>query len=164
MAFGRCDAILAFLPRSSCLWALGIGTNTAVFSLMDAVMLRMLPVSDPERLVIFAHRGDGEPSTGSNYPLYEALRTGSQSFAGVLAFWQFPMKLRLGDERVSVDGQFVTTNYFSKYWGSNRFSAGRFPRPIPRTPSLLSAQGSGSEALAARRMSSVRQSPSTAYR
>ena len=92
---------------------LGIGANTAVFSLMDAVMLRMLPVSDPERLVIFAHRGDGEASTGSNYPLYETLRSGSRSFADVLAFWQFPMKLRLGDERVSVDGQFVTTNYFS---------------------------------------------------
>src|SRR5437867_1847018 len=54
--------------------ALGIGANTAVFSLMDAVMLRMLPVSDPERLVIFAHRGDGEALTGSNYPIYETLR------------------------------------------------------------------------------------------
>src|SRR5438094_9409508 len=36
--------------------ALGIGANTAVFSLMDTVMFRMLPVNDPERLVAFAHR------------------------------------------------------------------------------------------------------------
>ena len=144
---------------------LGIGANTAVFSLMDAVMLRMLPVSDPERLVIFAHRGDGEASTGSNYPLYETLRSGSRSFADALAFWQFPMKLRLGDERVSVDGQFVTTNYFSVLGVQpilgrgvfrNRFH-GRLRRDQPRD---LEAECFS----AARRMSSVRPSPSTAFR
>ena len=93
--------------------ALGIGANTAVFSLMDAVMLRMLPVSDPDRLVVFAHRGDGEASTGSNYPIYESLRTRSRSFQGVLAFWPLPMKLRLGSVTSSIDGQYVTPNYFS---------------------------------------------------
>jgi predicted permease len=93
--------------------SLGIGANTAVFSLMDAVMLRMLPVHNPERLVIFAHRGDGEPSTGSNYPLYETLRTQSNSFQGALAFWAIGMKLRSGSATASVDGQFVTPNYFS---------------------------------------------------
>jgi macrolide transport system ATP-binding/permease protein len=93
--------------------ALGIGANTAVFSLMDAVMLRMLPVSDPHRLVVFAHRGDGEASTGSNYPIYETLRTRSRSFQGVLAFWPLPMKLRLGSVTSSIEGQYVTLNYFS---------------------------------------------------
>jgi predicted permease len=93
-------------------FALGTGANTAVFSLMDAVMFRLLPVNDPERLVILAHRGDGDASTGSNYPLYETLRTRSQSFDGVLAFWALPMKLKLA-ETVSLDGQYVTPNYFS---------------------------------------------------
>ena len=92
--------------------ALGIGANTVVFSLMDTVMFRMLPVSDPERLVVFAHRGEGEASTGSNYPLYETLRTKSQSFLGVLSFWELPMKVRTGSETVSADAQFVTPNYF----------------------------------------------------
>jgi predicted permease len=93
--------------------ALGVGANTAVFSLMNAVMLRLLPVSDPERLVIFAHRGDGDASTGSNYPIYETLRTQNRSFLGVLAFWQLPMKLRLGSVTSSIDGQYVTPSYFT---------------------------------------------------
>ena len=93
--------------------SLGIGANTAVFSLMDTVMLRMLPVQNPERLVIFAHRGDGEASTGSNYPLYETLRKQSKSFLDVLALWALPMKVRAGGETISVDGQYVTPNYFS---------------------------------------------------
>ena len=93
--------------------ALGVGANTAVFSLMNAVMLRLLPVSDPERLVVFAHRGDGDASTGSNYPIYENLRTRSRSFQGVLAFCPLPMKLRLGSVTSSIDGQYVTPNYFS---------------------------------------------------
>ncbi|MCZ2075340.1 MAG: ABC transporter permease [Bryobacterales bacterium] len=93
--------------------SLGIGANTAVFSLMDTVMLRMLPVHNPERLVIFAHRGDGEASTGSNYPLYETLRKQSKSFLDVLAFWALPMKVRVGGETIPVDGQYVTPNYFS---------------------------------------------------
>jgi macrolide transport system ATP-binding/permease protein len=92
--------------------ALGIGANTAVFSLMDAVMLRRLPVSDPDRLVVFAHRGDGEASTGSNYPIYETLRR-SRSFQDVIAFWPLPMKLRLRSVTSSIDGQYVTPNYFS---------------------------------------------------
>jgi putative ABC transport system permease protein len=93
--------------------SLGIGANTAVFSLMDTVMLRMLPVHDPERLVIFAHRGAGEASTGSNYPLYETLREQSKSFLDVLAFWALPMKVRVGGETIPVNGQYVTPNYFS---------------------------------------------------
>jgi hypothetical protein len=61
--------------------SLGIGATTAVFSLMDTVMLRMLPVYNPARLVIFAHRGDGEASTGSNYPLYETFENRASPFS-----------------------------------------------------------------------------------
>jgi hypothetical protein len=49
-------------------------------------MLRLLPVSDPERLVIFAHRGDGDASTGSNYPIGQA--HGLRSDRGSLLFRQ----------------------------------------------------------------------------
>jgi predicted permease len=93
--------------------ALGIGANTAIFSLVDAVLLKLLPVRDPEQLVIFAHAGKGAPTRGSNYPLYEFLRDRNQSLAGLFAFWPIDLKVRTDAGTRSVAGQFVTANYFS---------------------------------------------------
>jgi predicted permease len=92
---------------------LGIGANTAVFSVLDAVLLRSLPVRDPKQLWIFAHRGGGEPSTGCNYHHYETLREGGRSFADLMAFWPLELKVRVGPEYEALTGQYVTTNYFS---------------------------------------------------
>ena len=73
--------------------ALGIGANTAIFSLMDVIMLRMLPVDDPGQLVLF---GDGR-AAGSNeslpndserlfsYPFYRDFSQENQAFSGVAA-------------------------------------------------------------------------------
>jgi predicted permease len=93
--------------------ALGIGANTTIFSLIDAVLLKLLPVKDPKQLVVFAHRDTGLPSTGSNYPLYKTLRDGSQSFAGCFAFWPLDFRARIGAESEPARGQYVTSNYFS---------------------------------------------------
>src|SRR5262245_833567 len=66
--------------------ALGIGANTAIFSLINAMMLRMLPVKDAQELAIFSTIG-GEKGTGYifSYPLYEMFRDRNQSFNGVIA-------------------------------------------------------------------------------
>jgi predicted permease len=64
--------------------ALGIGANTAIFTLIDTVLLRSLPVHDPEKLVVFALDPD-DPSVGSNYPDYLYIRDHSKSFSGVVA-------------------------------------------------------------------------------
>ena len=66
--------------------ALGIGANTAIFSLVDAVLLKMLPVKSPEQLVaIESFNQRGERSKIFSYPIFEQLRDRSQVFTGVLA-------------------------------------------------------------------------------
>ncbi|PYT85335.1 MAG: hypothetical protein DMG40_00060, partial [Acidobacteria bacterium] len=60
--------------------ALGIGANTAVFSLVDTILLRMLPVRDPEQLVELTHTGGGTLS----YPFFESVRDRNGVFSGVL--------------------------------------------------------------------------------
>ncbi len=60
--------------------ALGIGANTAVFSLVDTILLRMLPVRDPEQLVELTRPG-GETLS---YPFFEAVRDRNGVFSGVL--------------------------------------------------------------------------------
>src|SRR5437899_12638724 len=65
--------------------ALGIGANTAIFTLIDTVLLRSLPVHDPERLVVFATNPD-KPSVGNNYPAYEYIRDHNKSVSGVSSY------------------------------------------------------------------------------
>jgi hypothetical protein len=63
--------------------ALGIGANTAIFSFIDILMLRMLPVEKPEQLVLYRTGGWG--SGYASYPLYLEFRKHTDLFAGVFA-------------------------------------------------------------------------------
>jgi putative ABC transport system permease protein len=65
--------------------ALGIGANTAIFTLMDAIMLRWLPVQNPQELVVLGHNPT-RFSASFNYPDYRYVRDNSRSYAGVIAF------------------------------------------------------------------------------
>src|SRR5215468_11349944 len=65
--------------------ALGIGANTAIFSLLDAVLLKSLPVKRPEQLVALKKAGPRGASMNFSYPLIERLRDENQVFAGILA-------------------------------------------------------------------------------
>ncbi len=64
--------------------ALGIGANTAIFTLIDNVILRALPVRAPEQLAVLAENPD-KPSVSFNYPDYLYVRDHSQSYAGLIA-------------------------------------------------------------------------------
>src|SRR5881409_3251369 len=76
--------------------ALGIGANTAIFSLMDQVLLRLLPVRDPQQLVVLSAPGRNEGTThndsGTRFPIsnptYQELRDGASVFDGLLAHRQ----------------------------------------------------------------------------
>jgi predicted permease len=93
--------------------ALGIGANSAVFSLIDALLLKHLPVKEPEQLYLIAHTGERGVSEANNFPLFEQMRDHSQSFSGLIAFNPNQWKVAVDDQTEVVYGQVVTGNYFS---------------------------------------------------
>ena len=88
--------------------ALGIGANTAIFSLINATLLRQLPVADPER-VVYVIRGTGGVFS---YPGYAWLRDGNRVFEGFAAWGGIVASLNAGDSAELVSGVIVTGNFF----------------------------------------------------
>jgi predicted permease len=95
--------------------ALGIGANTAIFSVMNALMLRSLPVRDPGELVLLSSVDRNGPHYSLSYPLYERLRDSGSGFSGLFAatsVWRRSV-LAGGTEREFIRAQGVTGNFFS---------------------------------------------------
>ena len=88
--------------------ALGIGANTAVFSLVNATLFQRLPVPDRERLV-YVNRGTGGVFS---YPQYEALRDHAPSFEALAGWGGITASLHAGDSAELVSGFIVTGNFF----------------------------------------------------
>ena len=94
--------------------ALGIGVNTTMFSLLDGVMLRSLPVQHPEQIVNIATReAGGEPHTDFSYPLYASLRDYNDVLSGLIAYVDVSVGLAAGDQTERINAEFVSANYFS---------------------------------------------------
>ena len=92
---------------------LGIGVNTAMFSLVDAVLLRPIPVQDPATLVdVFTSSSDGDEYATTSYPDYLDLKAQNTVFADMIAYTPMFAPLSLGDRARLVIGQLVTSNHF----------------------------------------------------
>jgi putative ABC transport system permease protein len=101
--------------------ALGIGANTAIFSITDQVLLRSLPVPHPEQLVELRSPGpnpghywsDGIQGSSFSYPMYQDIREKlTSAFSGLLA--TYPVTVDISGQGVSerVPGELVSGNYF----------------------------------------------------
>lgn len=97
--------------------ALGIGANTAIFSLMDQLLLRLLPVKDPESLVMIYQRGtnmggnDGERT--NSYPIYQDFQQRAEPFSEVFCQKIAEVSITLDGQAEMVSAEMVSGNYFS---------------------------------------------------
>ena len=88
--------------------ALGIGANTAVFSILDSLMLRALPVNEPQHLVLIRQ---GNNQTWTN-PIWEEVRNRQHVFGGALAWSSTRFNLASGGQTQYVDGIWASGRYF----------------------------------------------------
>jgi putative ABC transport system permease protein len=94
--------------------ALGIGGNTAIFSLINASMWRTLPVSDPESLLLLTHGSGGPFQGGFTYQQFRAMREESQRIGTLAAWASARLNVRIdGALEPTTQGQLVSGRYFS---------------------------------------------------
>ncbi|MDP9338200.1 MAG: ABC transporter permease [Acidobacteriota bacterium] len=100
--------------------ALGIGANTAIFSLMDQILLRHLPVKNPDELVILRSPGpkeghvwsDGDDAQSFSYLMFKGLRENHSVVSGMLARFAFNASLSSGGQTERGLGELVSGDYF----------------------------------------------------
>jgi putative ABC transport system permease protein len=100
--------------------ALGLGANTAIFSLTDQILLRRLPVEKPEELVVLRSPGpkqgrvwsDGDGAASLSYPLYKELVEKNNIFSGLLARFAVPLSVSGEGQTERANGELVSGNYF----------------------------------------------------
>ena len=93
---------------------LGVGVNTAMFSLVDTLLFKPLPVTDPATLVdVFTGGGDGDEYATSSYADYADLKARNDVFSDMTAYSPMFAPLALGERSRLVIGQVVTGNHFT---------------------------------------------------
>src|SRR5215471_7794943 len=96
--------------------ALGIGANTAIFTLVDQLLLRLLPVHDPEQLVMIwttgPHMGSNRGYRKTSYPMYQDFQQKAQAFSSVFCQFETAVSISFSGQTERVDAELVSGNYF----------------------------------------------------
>src|SRR6266567_7534836 len=94
--------------------ALGIGANTAIFTLMDQLMLRQLPIKHPEQLVVLyqrgAHNGSNMGRWMHSYPIYQDFQQKAAPFSEVLCRRLTSASISVNNQTERVDAELVSGN------------------------------------------------------
>jgi predicted permease len=97
--------------------ALGIGANTAIFTLIDQLLLRQLPVKAPERLVMLyqqgAHNGSNMGSRMHSYPIYQDYQQKAEPLAEVACRRLVPASISVDNQTERVQAELVSGNFFT---------------------------------------------------
>jgi len=100
--------------------ALGIGANAAIFTLVDRVLLGLLPVARPRELVLLRSPGpsqghtwsDNDDKTSFSYPTYRDLRDRNRALAGLAGVFPFEANVSAANRTGAARGELVSGNYF----------------------------------------------------
>jgi predicted permease len=97
--------------------ALGIGANTAIFTLMDQILLRKLPVKDPDRFVMLyqqgLHNGSNMGTRMHSYPVYQDLQQRAEPLVEVICRRLAPASVSIDNQTERVSAELVSGNYFT---------------------------------------------------
>ena len=102
--------------------AIGIGANAAIFSLVDQVLLKRLPIVEPERLVMLKYEGSDTGHTSSyggdtqqyfSYPMYRDLRDQNSVFSGMITMFPTQVGVQWRNTPSLANSELVSGNYFS---------------------------------------------------
>ena len=121
-----------FAAAVVCTLALGIGANTAIFTVVRAVLLRQLPFAQAERLVSIYVREPGSDRQPFSIADFEDLRAGTRSLEALVAWGGWSANLTGVDEPVTLQGQWASRGFFSVL--GVRAALGRTPVPEEERP------------------------------
>src|SRR5579859_151028 len=97
--------------------ALGIGSNTAIFTLLDQILLRQLPVKDPDKLVMLyqrgSHNGNNMGDRMHSYPIYQDFQKKAVPLSEVLCRRLIATSISVDNQTERVEAEMVSGNYFT---------------------------------------------------
>jgi putative ABC transport system permease protein len=103
----------AFATAAILTLALGVGANTTIFGLIDALLLRPLPVRDPQELVLLLRVRNGEASQSFNYPTVQRLAEHRELFAGLCGFSSDTLHVGPPDAVEATGAAWVTGGFYT---------------------------------------------------